>query len=146
MIPHILKSLFTLLSQKWPKIGLKNLKTLGQCSKIKNILFVPVWNFEWKAIFEALPLVHIVKRCISFYSLIISPERLHDFLNHYLPVKIPSPAIGDLSIVHSHLRKKQFYSKKNPFSIFFFFKFIMNLFSADALVFSKKKKDLTWKT
>ena len=86
VIPHILKSLFTLLSQKWPKIGLKDLKTLGQCSKIKNILFVPLWNFEWKAIFEALPLVHIVKRCISFYSLIISPERLHDFWTiHTLP-------------------------------------------------------------
>jgi len=80
VIPHILKSLFTLLSQKWPKIGLKDLKTLSQCSKIKNILFVPLWNFEWKAIFEALPLVHIVKRCISFYSLIISPERMKSIL------------------------------------------------------------------
>ena len=83
MIPHILKSLFTLLSQKWPKIGLKNLKTFCQCSKIKNILIAPLWNFEWKAIFEALPLVHIVKRCISFYSLIISPERLNEFWTIY---------------------------------------------------------------
>ena len=70
----------------------------------------------------------------------------------------PSPAIGDFYVIHSHLRmcaalKRMFYSKKknskNSKHFQFFFIFIMQLFSANATVFSKKILNVltlkTWK-
>jgi len=69
IIPHILRSLFTLLNQNWPRFSIRN---ISQCPvNCKTVL-----NFEWISIFEALPLVHLVKRLFNFYYLIRYPETL----------------------------------------------------------------------
>ena len=68
IIPHILRSLFTLLTQKWPEFSLRNIK------KCPNN-FKTIKNFEWLSIFEALPVVHLVKRLFNFYNLVRYPER-----------------------------------------------------------------------